>query len=480
MGSSTSPTPRNDRQVPLVVDVDGTLIRSDLLWEGLVRIVLTQPHRLVVAAVALLRGRAGLKEYVARVAGVDVHLLPLEPSVMRLISDARTEGNRVVLASAAHYTHVAALAERVGADEAYGSDARVNLKGSAKLDAIRARYSTFDYVGNSSADHVLWSAARKAYAVNASPTTRRRGRGHGKELAMIGSGVSRGQALIRAIRPHQWSKNALLVLPALAAHLPWSGSLAWTVATGFFAFSFLASAGYILNDLADLPHDRQHKTKRHRPVTSGDLPIPWALASAVGLVGVAGAIAWTLPAAFRAVLASYFVISVTYSLVLKRHEMIDVITLATLYTARVVAGAVLVDVALSRWFLAFSVFFFLSLALIKRVAELLDPSDEESDAAPGRGYLRSDVPFLTSFGSAAVAASGLVYCLYITGDDLNSLYSSPDLLWFGLPLLLYWQGRIWMLAARGKMMQNPVLFALRDTVSHVTIGAFLVAVWLAI
>lgn len=480
MGSSTSPTPKNDRQVPLVVDVDGTLIRGDLLWEGLVCIALTQPHRLVAAAVALLGGRARLKGYVASVAGVDVHLLPLEPSVMRLIANARTEGNQVVLASAAHHTHVAALAERVGADEAFGSDERVNLKGSAKLDAIRARYSTFDYVGDSSADHVLWSAARKAYAVNASPTTRRRGRGHGKELAMIGSGVSRGKSLIRAMRPHQWSKNALLVLPALAAHLPWSGSLAWTLVTGFFAFSFLASAGYILNDLADLPHDRQHKIKRHRPVASGDLPIPWALASAAGLVGVAGAIAWTLPEVFRAVLASYFVLAVTYSLVLKRREMIDVITLATLYTSRVVAGAVLVDVALSRWFLAFSVFFFISLALIKRVAELLDPSDEESEGAPGRAYLRSDVPFLTSFGSAAVAASGLVYCLYITGDDVNGLYRAPDLLWLGLPLLLYWQGRIWILAARGKLMQDPVLFALRDTVSHVAIGAFLITVWLAI
>ncbi len=138
------------------------------------------------------------------------------------------------------------------------------------------------------------------------------------------------------------------------------------------------------------------------------------------------------------------------------------------------------DVALSRWFLAFSVFFFISLALIKRVAELLDPSDEESEGAPGRAYLRSDVPFLTSFGSAAVAASGLVYCLYITGDEVNGLYRAPDLLWLGLPLLLYWQGRIWILAARGKMMQDPVLFALRDAVSHVAVGAFLVTVWLAI
>jgi len=469
----------NDAQVPLVVDVDGTLVRGDLLWDGLIRLAVAHPHRALEAAWSLLRGRAGLKAFVARVAGPDIGSVPLEPAVVRLIGEAKDQGRTVILASAAHVTLVSALAERVGADAAYGSDGDRNLKGPAKLEVVRDRHGEFDYVGNSSADRPLWIAAERAYSVSSSLGAQRRAKAIREDVIEIGTGRSLPAAVIHATRPLQWSKNLLLLLPAVAAHSSWSGALVWTMLAGFLSFSFLSSCVYVLNDLIDLPHDRAHVSKRMRPAAAGDISIPASLILAVALGTIAAALALAMPLEFQAVLAGYAILAAAYSLSLKRHTIVDVITLATLYAARVGAGAALAEVALSRWFLAFSVFFFVSLALVKRVAELLDKPDNEVSHAPGRAYVRSDATFLASFGSSAVAASALVYCLYITGDDVNRLYGAPDLLWLGLPLLLYWQGRVWLMTIRGKMVQDPVLFALRDRVSHVATVFFLIVVWLA-
>ncbi len=285
--------------------------------------------------------------------------------------------------------------------------------------------------------------------------------------------------LLRAIRPHQWAKNALLFLPALAAHLPWTPELLTMLAAGFLAFSFGASALYLLNDVMDRESDRRHPTKGARPIASGTIGTGAALATAAVLAGLAAALAVLLPAEFRAVLLAYLVLSAGYSLLLKRKPVLDVITLATLYTARVVAGAALADVPLSRWFLAFSVFFFLSLALVKRAVELLERAANDATALPGRGYVREDLPVLVAFGAAASAADALVYCLYITGEEVGQLYVRPDLLWLGLPMLLYWQARVWMLTNRGDMHEDPVVFALRDRVSYLLLAGFLLTVLVA-
>ena len=291
--------------------------------------------------------------------------------------------------------------------------------------------------------------------------------------------LSRLPPLVRALRLHQWAKNSLLLLPALAAHLPWTPALGLRLVHGLAAFSLLASALYLVNDLADLRHDRLHPTKSRRPLASGQLTVPVAIGAAAGLFVAAAALALPLAAEFQMALFAYLAVNVAYTLDLKRRPILDVIVLATLYATRVVAGAALVAVPLSRWFLAFSLFLFLSLALVKRVVELQAVADGATGFVRGRSYVRADVPALVALGAACTAASALVYCLYVTGDEVGRLYGRPDVLWVGLPLFLYWQARIWLITSRGDMHEDPVLFALRDRASYVLAGLFLLTVVVA-
>jgi 4-hydroxybenzoate polyprenyltransferase len=290
---------------------------------------------------------------------------------------------------------------------------------------------------------------------------------------------ARAPAWLRLIRPHQWAKNALILLPALAAHLPWTAALVLRLGLGFLALSFAASALYAVNDIVDLPNDRLHPTKLRRPLPAGEIGIGAAALLAVGLAILGLVCALALPPLYGATLACYAILSGTYSLLLKRKPILDAIALTTLYAARLVAGAVLAPAPLSRWFLAFSVFFFLSLALVKRVVELSEREAPGGGALAGRGYVREDLLVLAALGVASSAVDALVYCLYITSPDVTRLYGTPDLLWIGLPILLYWQARVWLLTVRGDMHDDPVVFTLKDLVSWLLLGGFLLTVLMA-
>lgn len=463
---------------PLAVDVDGTLVRGDLLWEGLVQLCVRAPARIPGLVVAALRGRAPLKEFVARSAPLGLDSVPLEPAVMRLIDLARAEGRPVILVSGAHETHVAELGRRVRADHAWGSDGRVNLTGQAKLDRMRAHCAEFDYVGDSSADLPLLAAAARAYAVDTNGSLVRRARRLRPSLEVLATFRTPWASLVRAMRPHQWAKNALLLLPPLAAHVTWTAPLVARFALGAIAFSLLASAVYLLNDALDAPADRAHRTKRRRPIAAGDLSLPAALGAALALVTVValGAL-FLLPPQFGAVLAGYFVATTAYSLALKRQPLVDVIVLAMLYASRLAAGAALAGVPLSGWFVAFAIFFFLSLALAKRAVEVrVMPAAADPGA---RGYMAVDLTLLTALGMGSTVASAVVFGLYITQGAVVQLYQRPDLLWLGLPILLYWQARVWLLTGRGAMHDDPVVFALRDARSYVLFGAFMLIVAIA-
>ena len=287
-------------------------------------------------------------------------------------------------------------------------------------------------------------------------------------------------AWLRLLRPHQWSKNLLLVVPAVAAHRAPDAVLLGRLSLAVLIFSLAASGLYAINDALDAEHDRSHPEKRMRPVASGEIsPAAAITAGAVLLAGAAAGSALWMPLAFSLWLAGYAVLSASYSAGLKRVLMLDVVLLSALYTVRVVAGAAAVDVALSRWFLAFSVFVFVSLALLKRAAEARGAREEGRPDLGGRGWRVEDLPVLLALGSACAVAASLVYCLYITGDDVLALYGSPDLLWLGLPVLLYWLSRAWLLAFRGVVHQDPVVFALRDPVSYACLIALAGVVWLA-
>lgn len=466
-------------RLPLVVDLDGSLLKTDLLWEGILTLVLRHPLALGGTVAALLKGKASLKEHVARRASPDLQTVPLEASVVTLIEAAHAAGRPVILASGAHEWQVALIGARLGVFETIGSDAAVNLTGRRKLERVLARCEAFDYVGNDASDLDLWARASTAYAVKPTRLARWRARRRKVELVDLpASGVGPG-AWIRALRPHQWAKNALLGLPALAAHLSWSLPLAASIIAGFAAFCLASSAVYLTNDLFDLAQDRQHPTKRRRPLAAGELSVPGALALILLLGATAAGIASRLPGHFQASLSGYVLIAGIYCALMKRLAVADVLTLATLYTVRVIAGAALVEVELSRWFLAFSVFFFLSLAVVKRVVELQSRPREVTGSLPGRGYSAEDIPVLTGLGLGATVVGGLVYCLYITSADVVRQYARPDLLWGGLLIYLYWQVRVWILTGRNRMTEDPVIFALRDPTSRFAFLALLAMVVLA-
>lgn len=463
---------------PLVVDVDGTLVRGDLFQEGLLRLCVSRPHRLGAFLAAFTRGRAAAKAFVADEMVMSAEALPLDPDVLELIQAAQADGRTVVLASGAHETQVATLAKMLGVQVAMGSDGESNLTHDRKLTRIRADYPRFDYVGNAHADVPLWAAAERAIAVNASAGVLRRARRRRPDIVVLGQGIRWGQWL-KSLRPHQWAKNALLLLPALAAHLQWTAGLALDMTRGFFAFSMAASAVYLLNDLVDLPHDRRHPTKRRRPLAAGLVGIPATAVMILALLGIGLLSSASLPVEFQALLGVYLAATTAYSFVLKQRVLADVMTLTTLYTLRILAGAVLAGVHLSQWFLGFAVFFFLSLALLKRVAELRNQSEPSGEPTPARPYIAADIPTLTAFGAAASAGSSLVYCLYITSEAVGRLYSRPEILWVGFLLLVYWQARLWLIGGRGRMNEDPLIFALRDPVSYLGLVAFMVAAFFA-
>jgi 4-hydroxybenzoate polyprenyltransferase len=284
---------------------------------------------------------------------------------------------------------------------------------------------------------------------------------------------------VRALRVHQWAKNALILIPAVAAHLTPSPPVLLDLLTAVVSFSLLASSLYLLNDLVDLEHDRGHPVKRERPLAAGQVGA--GAAAAVAAVCAVGSflVALRLPLPFLATWGCYLLLSGTYSAALKKVVMLDVVVLAALYAVRVVAGAAALEVPLSRWFLAFAVFLFTALALLKRAVEVRGAARREASRLAGRGWEVSDLPVLLAFGGASSVAGALVYCLYITSDEVLALYARPDTLWLGLPVLLYWLGRVWLLALRGEVHEDPLLFALRDRASYLVLLVLAGLVWLA-
>jgi 4-hydroxybenzoate polyprenyltransferase len=472
------------KEPPLVIDLDGTLLRSDLLLETGLLFLRANPLRLFLPLWWLTKGKAYLKESLARATVVDVTQLPYDPEIIALIGTERAKGREVILATASHRC----LAERVAGylglfDEVIATDGSRNLSAHRKKDALVERYGEggYDYAGNSRDDLPVLKAARRAILVNPEPGVERRSRGQGNVAAVIRSNPTSMRDWIKAIRLHQWMKNLLIFVPLLAAHRATDIELLGRGALAFVIFGLCASSVYVLNDLLDLGDDRHHPTKRHRPFASGKLQIKsGAIASGMLLAtALVAALLW-LPADFVAVLAVYYALTLAYSLVLKRLMVVDVIVLASLYTVRLIAGAAAFGVELTFWILAFAMFMFLSLALVKRYAELLQARvNGQTGKSRGRGYYPGDLEMIASLGGASGYLSVLVLALYIDGLKWGGLYRQPEFIWLACPLLLFWVSRVWMLTHRGEMHDDPVLFAIRDPASLAVGLLFALVFWIA-
>lgn len=464
--------------VPLAVDLDGTLIATDLLWEGLFLLLRRNPLFLLLVPVWLIGGGpARLKLEIAARVDIDPATLPYRQEVVERLRAARAAGGRIVLATGTPRKFAEAIAAHLGLfDEVMATDGAHNLTAGRKSAALTAAFGDggFDYLGNSRHDVATFDVARRAVVVAPDRAAARWHRVHGGELVEAPKPTLR--TIARMLRVHQWLKNLLIFVPLVLDHRYSDQASALACVIAFVAFSAAASAIYIVNDFFDLAVDRAHPTKRRRPFASGLLSIPTGLVAIVLLLGVSVGAAMFLPPAFGAVLAVYLVVTTAYSLSLKRMLLIDVLTLAGLYTMRVIAGAAATGIEVSFWLLAFSTFFFLSLALVKRYVELRSTTLSEGERIAGRGYRADDQEIIAQAGMASAFSSALVLALYIDSDAVRELYPDPWIVWPLAPIVLYLTMRIWILARRDEMHDDPIVFIIRDWRSQVmaAIGAVLV------
>lgn len=451
----------DDGPIPLFVDVDGTLTRADISIESFVAYARQGFLHALRLMIWLIAGRAIAKTMVARHRRIEADRLPYRQEVLDLIAEARAQGRPVILASASHWTNIRRIARHLGLDAmVIGTQGRDNRKSAGKLHAIRQSIGAdapFDYVGDSRADICLWQAARGGLTVGFTPQDL-----PVEPLLKNAAAPSRLRVVMKAMRPHQWSKNGLVLVPALTSGLILSPAIAGKAVMAAIVMSLVASSIYLLNDILDVEADRAHKTKWRRPIAHGDLSIPAAaglsiLLGAIGLGGGALLGGWPLLGA----LLVYVALTCAYSFRIKSAMVADVIALASLYTVRLWIGAVAIGVPLSFWLLLFSVFLFLSLAYLKRYIELRDALDPHR-LLSGRGYTRSDLDIVMSAGIGAGMVSILVLALFANDLGTANHYKTPHLLWFICLPLLYWINRIWMMARRGEVDGDPVSFAVRD------------------
>ncbi len=461
----------------LYVDLDGTLVRTDTLWESLMLLLKHHPHLVFVLPFWLLRGKAVFKREVARRVVLDPASLPYHEDVVAYLEACAKEGCTITLATAADKGIAEHIAEHIPAiQHVLASDGTTNLSGQRKRQAIalHAAGQPFEYIGNGPEDRYIWEAASVGHIVGSSsqverlfPTDVVRGK-------TFSSYATRVNDVLRAMRVQQWTKNILIFIPLLLAHRLTDVASLHRVIIGFVSLSLVASGNYLLNDLLDLQTDRRHPDKRYRPLASGRLSIPLALAlSGVCIViGLGLALLCGLTFFFW-LLLGYLVATNIYSWYVKRLIVADVLMLAGFYVYRMLAGAVLADVILSAWLFAFALFFFLGLALLKRYSELKGmPQNEEKN---GRGYMVQDLATLHMVGIGSHLLSLIVFALYLHSTEVRALYSAPWMLWGIVVVLLYWVIRLWILAGRGLVHDDPVLFALKDRSSYVVfIGAVFV------
>jgi 4-hydroxybenzoate polyprenyltransferase/phosphoserine phosphatase len=462
--------PAQESEPPLVVDVDGTLIKTDLLQEATLQFVARHPTELFRLLPWLASGKARLKSELADRIDPRIDLIPFREETVERIRAAQAEGRRVFLASASDRRYVETLAARVGGIAGvFATSEGVNLSGAKKAAVLEAAFGKggFDYIGDNPVDFPVWRSARKALVVAHSGGFAKRVQRAFPGAEVVTQVKAQPRSYIRAMRPHQWAKNALLFLPAIAAHrfdLPTIGA----ALLAFFCFSFAASSAYIVNDLLDLPGDRDHPRKRRRPFAAGDVPVVSGIALGITLMLAAVLGSLLLPNRFIAVLAAYVVMTLAYSFVLKRRLLIDVITLGGLYTLRVFAGLAALQLADSPWLLMFSLFLFLSLAVVKRCSELVLRRDAGKTDTVGRGYRTTDLAVLFPLGAAAGYGAVFVIALYLSSPDVAKLYMHPTRMWLICPLLLYWVSRVLILTSRGDVDDDPLIFALKDRISWVT------------
>lgn len=456
---------------PIVVDLDGTLIRTDLLLESANRFLIKRPSSFWRLIYWALGNRASLKERLALQVQMDCASLPYNEELIAWLQGQKSTGRKLILATASHHSLAKAVADHLGIfSEVIATTSNRNLKALVKRDELVERFGhgRFDYIGDSNADMAVWPAARQAIVVSRSSTFIDKVKNI-SDVTNIFNPRRRQfiPSILRAMRLYQWVKNLLIFVPLLAAHQFNNPESIFLGMVAFLVFGLTASSVYVLNDLVDIEDDRHHATKKNRPFASGDLSIlfAWILWPCLAILGF-GLATLFLPLQFVAALVVYLFLTLAYTFRFKQIAIVDVLVLAGLYTLRIIAGASAISVPLSFWLLTFSMFIFLSLALVKRFSELLTAKQSgHAGLVRGRGYMPEDLEVVSSMGVASGYLSVLVLALYIQDSYTGVLYKHPQWIWLACPLMLFWISRVWLITHRGDMHSDPIVFAVRDKAS---------------
>jgi 4-hydroxybenzoate polyprenyltransferase len=464
-------------KAPLCVDLDGTLVKSDTFLDSLMVLVRRHPAEFLRVPLWVLQGKAHTKAQVASLVTLDAAHLPYNLPLLNYLREEHAAGRKIYLATGADRHLATKVADHLGIfSDVLASDGTVNLTGENKLQELKKRFAgSFDYVGNALPDLPLLQGARQAMVAN--PDLRLKSALRRRHIPVTREFTDRAHpwiALAKALRVHQWAKNLLVFLPVLLAHSLQLSAMV-KAAAAFLCFCFMASGTYIFNDLLDLEPDRIHLHKRRRPFAAGNLSVLTGVSISFSLLVLALATSAFLPRSFIVYLLVYLVTTLAYSLSLKRVALVDVVLLSGLYTVRMMAGSSATGDPVSPWLAAFSIFLFLSLAMVKRFSELQNLHARGASPSNSRGYLLSDIEQLRSFGTSSAYASIVIFALYINGRDVMALYHHPGRMWLVTPLLILWVSRVWLLASRGELDEDPVVFAITDRMS-LLLGLGIIAV----
>lgn len=468
---------------PLVVDLDGTLVKTDLLLEAMVSLLSKNPGLIFSIFFWPFKGKVFFKQEIAKRIELDIANLPYQSSFLEYLQTEYSQGRTLILATGASKIYATLVAKHLGLfQQIFATEQETNLSGKNKAKLLVENFGAerFDYAGNAKIDRWVWQKSYKTIVVNPFLGVKRFATKLNNFERLFEDRPPYWKALVKELRIHQWVKNLLVFVPLFAAH-KFTFTTDWLIVTlTFIAFSLCASSVYILNDLLDLRDDRQHPSKRNRPLAAGNFPLQHAFIFFPLLLLLAFLVALIVSPIVLLVLLLYYILTVTYSLWAKQRVLVDVLLLAALYTMRILAGSAAIGSLLSFWLLAFSIFFFFSLALIKRYAELLELKGQGKVSVQGRGYHVDDISLLLPFGAASGYTAVMVLALYINSAEVTLLYTQPQIIWFLCPLLLYWITRAWLIAHRGLMHSDPIVFAIKDKTSWILVWLGILIIALAI
>jgi 4-hydroxybenzoate polyprenyltransferase/phosphoserine phosphatase len=460
---------------PIIIDLDGTIVHTDMLHENIFSLLAAKPLEILKIPYYLFKGKAYLKKKLALESQLDVTNLPYNYELLDWIKDQKNKGSNVVLCTGSDIIDAKKISDFLGIfDDVIASDGKLNLVGKNKANILVEQYGSknFHYAGNSRKDIHIWKESDHAIVINSSKKLLNTVKKICKVTFTIPKRKIHPKIIIKAMRVHQWLKNLLLFAPFIAAHQINNFESWVSVTIGFVSFSLCASAIYLLNDLTDLSNDRSHPRKKERPFASGKLPFYYGVLLIPLLLVSSFAIAIIFSnSEFTIWLFLYLLLTTLYTFIIKPIVFLDVIVLAMLFTIRIIAGSATLLLPLSPWILAFSIFLFVSLAIIKRYAELEIQIIKNISQIKGRGYYTSDASLIQSIGLASGFCSILVFVLYLNSPEVMALYNSPEIIWLCIPILIYWQSWMWLSAHRGEMHDDPIIFAIKD--KHSLMSGFL-------